>query len=157
MKRSIRMVATAAALTAAGCAPPMPDRQEPAAQPAPPAPRTEARSLSRATTLDGFKKEMALRIASTSPDASSGPLPPMLKSIVVLDITIDREGRAQRVALRRSNGYALLERKAMESVARAAPYAPPGPAVLRGASSVSFLETFLFSDDDRFQIRSLVE
>jgi hypothetical protein len=29
--------------------------------------------------------------------------------------------------------------------------------VLRGASSVRFLETFLFRDDGRFQIRSLVD
>jgi protein TonB len=157
MKRSIRMVATAAALTVAGCAPPMADRRAPVAQPAPPAPRTDAQAPSRATTLDDFKKQMARRITESSTEVSSEPLPPMLKSIVVLDITIDREGRPQRVALRRSNGYKLLERKAMESVWRAAPYAPPGPAILRGASSVSFLETFLFTEDDRFQIRSLVE
>jgi TonB family protein len=158
-----QLIVIAAALTAAGCTSPVAERREPpaprgtAAPAAPAAPRADAEAPVRAATLDGFKKQMARRISDSSTEVSPDPLPPMLKSIVVLDITIDREGRPQRVAVRRSNGYRLLERKAMESVWRAAPFVPPGPAVLRGASSVSFLETFLFSDDDRFRIRSLVE
>jgi protein TonB len=150
MVNARRAMVFAAALAAAGCA-------------QPPAIRTEAgRATPRAdsmtaATLDAYKKEMARRIAQSGADISGDPLPPMLKSIVVLDITIGRDGQPRRVEVRRSNGYKALEDKAMESVWRAAPYSPPGPGVLRGASAVSFLETFLFSDDDRFQIRSLVE
>ena len=42
-------------------------------------------------------------------------------------------------------------------VRNAGPFSAPGPGVLRSAGSVRFLETFLFRDDGRFQIRSLVE
>ena len=107
-------------------------------------------------TLDGYKKSVAERIASVSPDIFVEPLPEMFKSIVVLDITIDREGRLAQVSVRRSNGYQALERKAMDSVRRAAPFVAPAFTVRGRNGTVSFLETFLFRDDGRYQIRSLV-
>jgi protein TonB len=126
----------------------------PAARPSVPSPRP---SPPRATTLDGYKVEVAKRIASTSPDLFADPLPEVLKSIVVLDIAIGRDGVPQQVSVRRSNGFRQLEQRAEASVRKAAPFGAPAPEVLRGASSVRFLETFLFRDDGRFQIRSLVE
>ena len=54
-----------------------------------------------------------------------------------------------------SNGYPELESRALESVARAAPFAAPAPGLLEDAASVTFLETFLFRDDECFEIRSL--
>lgn len=107
-------------------------------------------------TLEAYKKAVAERIAQASPDIFGEPLPEMFKSIVVLDITIERDGRLARVAVRRSNGYRELENRAMESVRRAAPFAAPAFAVRGRGGSVNFLETFLFRDDGRFQIRSLV-
>jgi protein TonB len=50
----------------------------------------------------------------------------------------------------------VLEDRALESVHRAAPFDAPSSQLLRGGS-VHFLETFLFRDDGRFQIRSLVQ
>jgi protein TonB len=107
-------------------------------------------------TLDAYKKAVAERIASVSPDIFVEPLPEMFKSIVVLDITIDREGRLTQVSVRRSNGYKALENRATESVKRAAPFGPPAFTVRGRDGSVNFLETFLFRDDGRYQIRSLV-
>jgi len=49
-----------------------------------------------------------------------------------------------------------LENVALNSVRRAAPFPAPAWSVRRGDGSVNFLETFLFRDDGRFQIRSLV-
>ena len=115
------------------------------------------RPTARANTLDGYKVEVAKRIASTSPDLFADPLPEILKSVVVLDISIGRDGTLQQVSLRRSNGFKALEQRAEASVRKAGPFGAPGPELLRGASSVRFLETFLFRDDGRFQIRSLVE
>jgi periplasmic protein TonB len=126
----------------------------PVGRPSVPPPRP---SLPRATTLDGYKVEVAKRIASTSPDLFADPLPEVLKSIVVLDIAIGRDGVPQQVSVRRSNGFRQLEQRAEASVRKAAPFSAPAPEVLRGAGSVRFLETFLFRDDGRFQIRSLVE
>jgi protein TonB len=80
----------------------------------------------------------------------------MLKSIVVLDITVDRNGNLARVAVRRSNGYTVLEQRAVSSVRRAAPFEAPSFTLRRQDGSVNVLETFLFRNDGRFQIRSLV-
>jgi protein TonB len=107
-------------------------------------------------TLEGYKKAFAQRVAYASPDIFEEPLPEILKSIVVLDVTIDRDGRLMRVSVRRSNGYKALENRAMDSVRRAAPFAAPSWLARHGEGSISFLETFLFRDDGRFQIRSLV-
>jgi protein TonB len=108
-------------------------------------------------TLEGYKKSVAERVARASPDIFSESLPEMFKSIVVLDITIDREGRLTQVSVRRSNGYRALENRAMDSVRRAAPFTAPAFTVRGRDGSVNFLETFLFRDDGRFRIRSLVE
>ncbi len=107
-------------------------------------------------TLDGYKKEFARQVASASPDVFDEPLPEMLKSVVVLDVTIGQDGRLVRVAVRRSNGYKALEALAMDSVRRAAPFPAPAWSVRRADGTVNFLETFLFRGDGRFRIRSLV-
>lgn len=123
--------------------------------PAATAPQSESTPLLPAITLDGYKREVAGRIAAKSPHMFTDPLPDMFKSIVVLDITIGRDGALQRVTVRRSNGFKQLEARALESVREAAPYAAPGLLVRHGGS-VNFLETFLFRADGRFQIRSLI-
>jgi TonB family protein len=107
-------------------------------------------------TMADYKREVAQRIVRASAETYSAPTPEALKSIVVLEITVDDEGRATAVSVLRSNGYAHLEERAVASVARAAPFAPPARALLNGAQSVTFLETFLFREDDLFQVRSLV-
>ncbi len=107
-------------------------------------------------TLEAYKKTVAERIAQTSPDIFGEPLPEMFKSIVVLDITIDRDGRLAQVSVRRSNGYKALENRALDSVKRAAPFSAPAFTARGRDGSVNFLETFLFRDDGRYQIRSLV-
>ena len=55
----------------------------------------------------------------------------------------------------RSNGYPDLTQRAITAVIDASPFTAPAPALLQG-DSVNFLETFLFRDDDSFQLRSLV-
>jgi TonB family protein len=106
--------------------------------------------------LGEYKRAVADRIVQLSPETYSEPLPEVMKSIVVLEITVDRLGRPLGVSVYRSNGYKALEQRAAASVLKAAPFTPPAAAVLQGAASVSFLETFLFRDDDFFQVRSLV-
>ena len=98
---------------------------------------------------DSYRRDFAEKVARANRDAMADSLPEMLKSIVVLNISIDSRGNLSDVSVRRGNGYSDLEQRAMQSVRRAAPFAAPG-------QSLSFLETFLFRDDGRFQIRSLV-
>ncbi len=98
---------------------------------------------------DGYRRDFAQKVATVNREAIADSLPDMLKSIVVLNVSIDSRGNLTDVSVRRGNGYTDLEQRAMQSVRRAAPFAAPG-------QSLSFLETFLFRDDGRFQIRSLV-
>ncbi len=157
--------AIVAATTLAACMPQRPETPQIQPEVVPPGPVVRppaptpppAQPMARATNLADYKIEVAKRIASSSPDLFGDPLPPMLKSIVVLDIAIDRNGQPQQVSVRRSNGIKQLEQRAQTSVRRAAPFNAPAPELLGGTSAVRFLETFLFRDDGRFQIRSLVE
>ena len=105
-------------------------------------------------TLDEYKLGVAKRIVAASRDTYATPVPPMLKSIVVLEITIDPAGAPLQVSALRTNGYEELTLRAIMSVVDAAPFAAPAPVLLRDGS-LSFLETFLFRDDDTFQLRSL--
>ena len=107
-------------------------------------------------TLNDYKLGVAKRIVETSRDTYSTPVPEMLKSIVVLEITLDKAGAPLEVTAFRSNGYEELTLRAITSVVDAAPFAAPEPALLQTTGTVSFLETFLFRDDDAFQLRSLV-
>lgn len=133
-----KLALAAIAATLAGCS---------TAPPAPSVPRP---------TLDDYKLGVAKRIVAASRDTYSTPVPEMLKSIVVLEIAIDKTGAPLEVSALRTNGYDALTHRAITSVVEAAPFAPPGPVLLQDSDSLRFLETFLFRDDDAFQLRSLV-
>jgi protein TonB len=159
MDRNARCAATAClAALLASCSEP-PRAPEPSAQPqavAPSAAEPPPPPGIQPLTLEGYKKAFAEHVARASTDLFDDPLPEVLKSIVVLEIAIGRDGQLQRVAVRRSNGFRALETRAMDNVRRAAPFLAPARSIRRGDGSVNFLETFLFRDDGRFQIRSLV-
>jgi protein TonB len=123
--------------------------------PAAPAPMTVPESSAR--TLDAYKQEVARWIyRSSAENLFHGAPPPMLKSIVVLTVTVDANGQPKHVAVQRSNGYGALNQLAMQSVKRAAPLPRPGRSLMRGGVA-EFSETWLFRDDGRFQIRSLAQ
>lgn len=107
-------------------------------------------------SLKEYQQQVARRIVQATAQTYAAPLPEVMKSIVVLEITVDAAGQPTAVSVLRSNGYAHLDERALASVVKAAPFMPPTPALLQGTGSVSFLETFLFRDDDFFQVRSLV-
>ena len=129
----MKLVLTACglALALAACAP----RRE-----APPSP----------SSLELYKRTVALDVLRHRPGAYCQPGEEMLKSIVVLDIAIDAEGRLVGASVLRSNGHPDLAQRALDTVKAAAPFTAPG-------QGVQFLESFLFRDDECFQIRSLVE
>lgn len=149
----MRMLAVGAAAMLAACASPPPS---PPASPSAPAPAAAPAATLKSLSLDDYKRALAGRIVASSPKlAFHDSLPSTMKSIVVLHIRLDRRGRPTRVAVFRSNGYPGLEQRAVASVVGASPVPPPD-ALLDDTSSLSFLETFLFRDDGRFQVRSLV-
>ena len=103
-----------------------------------------------------YKALVASEIWTRNAEVYAEPVPEMLKSIVVLEITVDRAGNPIDISVYRSNGFKHLELRALESVVRAAPFPAPAAGVLEGPGCVTFLETFLFRADERFQLRSLV-
>ena len=162
MNRKFAAAGAAFAALLASCAAPEP---APVAQQAPipdvarAAPRMPPRPHAQPAPLsiDGYKRVFAQHVAHTSPAIFHDPLPEMFKSIIVLDVTIDHTGRLAHVAVQRSNGYKDLERVALNSVRQAAPFTPPSRAIQRRDGSVNFLETFMFRNDGRFVIRTLLE
>ena len=103
-----------------------------------------------------YKALVASEIWLRNAEVYADPVPEMLKSIVVLEVSIDRAGNPIDISVYRSNGFKHLEVRALESVVRAAPFPAPDEGVLDGPGSVTFLETFLFRADERFQLHSLV-
>lgn len=162
MRRRLATGAALATLLAACSAP------APVLAPQPPAPSlvqvvppaAPARSHAPpvgAHSIDTYKKEFAHHVAHANPAVFHDPLPAMFKSIIVLEVTIDRTGQLSHVAVHRSNGYKDLEKVALNSVRHAAPFAPPSRAIQRRDGSINFLETFMFRNDGRFVIRSLAD
>ncbi|HZH05510.1 MAG TPA: TonB family protein [Lautropia sp.] len=107
------------------------------------------------TTPDSYKRDVACRIhARNSAQLYEGAPPPVLRSIVVLSLRIDASGRPVRIGVLRSNGIRALERRAIQSVRAAAPLPLPAGRMLKQGSA-DIVETWLFRDDGRFQVRTL--
>ena len=154
----MRLVLTSCvfALAVAACAP-----QRAAQPPRPAAPpivkaKAPAAPSPAPAALDDYKRQFALDLIQGTPRlAYCPPSEPILKSVVVLQITVDAAGGLVDASVFRSNGYPELEKSALDTVLRAAPFPAPEPALTKEHGSVYFLETFLFNHDDCFQIRSL--
>jgi protein TonB len=107
-------------------------------------------------TLEDYKLAVARRIAQSNPQHFfEGAPPPMLKSVVVLSIVVDADGRLTRTRVVRGNGHRALEQLALQSIQAAVPLPRPGALVRRGVTE--FNETWLFREDGRFQLRSTAE
>jgi protein TonB len=99
--------------------------------------------------LDDYKTRVARHVADHNPERTyQGTLPALLPAVVVLEITVDRDGQLADVAVRRSRNPDASE-IALASVRRSAPLPPPP------AGRLTFSETFLFADSERYQLRSL--
>ncbi|MFL6673805.1 MAG: hypothetical protein ACJ8LG_11005 [Massilia sp.] len=113
-------------------------------QPAPPSP-----------TLDAYKTQVAQHVVRHNPSHTfSGKLPPMLPAIVVLEITVDKDGGLADVAVQRSRDPDA-SKVAVASMRRSEPLPKPVNLLANNSGSVKFSETFLFDAQYRFQLRSL--
>jgi protein TonB len=120
-------------------------------------PEAEPPRESDARSVDGYKRDAARRIYFRNTELLyDGAPPPMLKSVVILSIRVDAQGKPLRISLVRGNGHRDLETRAIESVRTAAPLPIPR-ATLLAKGGLEYFETWLFRDDERFQIRSLAE
>lgn len=104
--------------------------------------------------LDDYKAQVAHHVIEHNPGRSyDGILPPLLPAIVVLRITVDRDGELADVQVQRSRDPEASA-VALASMRRSTPL--PRPQQLAQADGrLTFSETFLFADHERYQLRSL--
>ncbi len=124
--------------------------QRPSALTAPPA------AAVNSATLDQYRKAVAERIVARNPSYVQKRAPQaMLRSLVVVEIKVDRDGKLLSSSVYRTNGDDEAEATALASVRRAAPLPPPPPKLLNGLGQLEMFEDWLFNDDGRFQLRTL--
>ncbi|MGU7775277.1 TonB family protein [Burkholderia sp. MR1-5-21] len=112
-------------------------------------------SITRSANLDQYRTEVAERVAERNPSGMLHGAPQaMLRSLVVLAFTIDRNGGLVHASVYRSNGDAEAEALALASLRRAAPLPPPPAKLLDGKGQVELLEGWLFNDNGKFQLQS---
>lgn len=108
------------------------------------------------TALDQYKIVAAQRVTEVNAkEITPGNPQPMLRSVVSLEYWVDRSGNVTSVALYRSNGDHEAERIAVASLRRASPLPPPSRALVDSSGRVRAIETWLFNNDGRFQLRSV--
>ncbi|AOI41620.1 energy transducer TonB family protein [Burkholderia oklahomensis] len=78
----------------------------------------------------------------------------MLRSLVVVAFTVDRNGQLVKSAVYRSNGDDEAEGIALASLRRAAPLPSPPTKMLDGRGQVELMESWLFNDNGQFQLRT---
>ena len=161
----IRITRTASAVLlaslACACSQPrlaslLPGQPQALAGQAPAAPRAAVSGQRTAfATVDSYKDDVAaLILRYNSAHTFSGKLPPMLPAIVVLRITVDRDGRMSDVTVQRSRNQEA-SRVALASMQRTGSLPRPFNLATGPGRSLTFSETFLFNADYRFQLRTL--
>lgn len=126
----------------------------PAAAPAVSSRTVPAPTLAPPAGLDDYKTRVAQHVVQHNPGHNySGILPPLLPAIVVLEITVDRDGQLADVAVQRARDPEAAQ-TALGAMRRSAPLPRP-EQLARADGKLKFSETFLFADHERYQLRSL--
>ena len=105
--------------------------------------------------LGDYKRVLANKIMEATPAATfNGAIPPLLTSIVVVEVKIERDGdiAGLRVVRSRDQKASAIALAAMRS---AAPYPRPGKLMPAHHKTFEVSETFLFNKEYRFQLRTL--
>ena len=147
----------------AGCASPPPPEpaSESSSPPAPAVPSATAApaavTASAARSLDSYKVDLANRISqSNAAKVYEGRPQALLRSVIVVRYTIDRNGNLTHSEILRSNRDRITESIALASLRSAAPFPRPGSHLLKNGR-VEVSESWLFNSDGRFQLRSIAQ
>jgi protein TonB len=159
---NFRLTTLLAAGVLAGCGTPSADRpgdetKAPGAAASAEKPETKsgATSPSTAFTLEGYKRDLALRISqSNAGRVYEGRPQALLRSVIVLKYIVDSRGNLVRSEIMRSNRDKATEATALASLKTSAPFPKPLPHLLRNGR-VEISETWLFNSDGRFQLRTI--
>lgn len=116
---------------------------------------TPAAAINSAT-LDQYRDAVAKRIIERNPSyVLRGTPQAMLRSLVVVSFTVDRNGRVLESSVYRTNGDDEAESTALATLRRAAPLPQPPGKLLNGRGQLELFEDWLFNDDGKFQLREL--
>lgn len=121
----------------------------------PPVVRTPPAAVNSAT-LDQYRDAVARRIIERNPSyVLRGAPQAMLRSLVVVSFTVDRDGGVVQSSVYRTNGDPEAESTALATLRRAAPLPQPPGKLLNGRGQIELFEDWLFNDDGKFQLREL--
>jgi periplasmic protein TonB len=114
-------------------------------------------TASSASTVDGYKRDLALRIS----EVNAGKVYPgrpqaLLRSVVVLRYVVDGRGHLVRSEIMRSNRDSETESTALATLRNSAPFPKPASHLLR-RGHLELSETWLFNNDGRFQLRTIAQ
>ncbi len=147
----------AGGMLAACSTPPVEQGDRSVSAPAPTARPDVPREVSGAHHVDGYKRDLALRIAQmNAAKVYSGRPQALLRSVVVLRYTVDANGNLVTSEIQRSNRDRVTEATALASLRNSAPFPKPAPHLLRNGR-LEMSETWLFNNDGRFQLRTIAE
>jgi periplasmic protein TonB len=112
---------------------------------------------STADTIGAYKQALANRISEVnSTKVYIGKPQALLRSVVVVKYVVDANGSLVRSEIMRSNRDRATEAAALASLRSTAPFPKPAAALLRHGN-VELVETWLFNNDGRFQLRTIAE
>lgn len=161
----LKFVTLLAASMLVGCGTSTVDRPSPGSATKPPAKatapaekvETTPNATSTASTLEGYKRDLAHRISLTnSRKVYEGRPQALLRSVVVLKYVVDSHGNLVRSEIMRSNRDNQTETTALASLKTSAPFPKPMPHLLRNGR-IEISETWLFNNDGRFQLRTIAQ
>lgn len=165
------LAATASALVLAGCGstPPSSSTAPLAASVSAPAPGTVSpsavaavpqgpggpRLAARDPALEQWKRHAAERIhAANAQQLFEGRPHHLLQGVIVADVTVDRNGQVTRSKIVRSPGIGRLDSMVLASLKTASPLPAPPPALVK-AGGMTYSETWLFTNDSKWRLRTL--
>ena len=112
---------------------------------------------STSRTVDGYKRDIALRITEVnSTKIYPGQPQALLRSVIVVKFSVDGSGKLLRSEIVRTNHDSATEATALATLRNTAPFPRPASNLLRNGR-LEMSETWLFNNDGRFQIRSIAQ
>lgn len=140
--------APAPAASAPTTAPPAPSAAPQATGPGP-------RLAARDPALEQWKRLAAERIhTANSKELFEGRPHHLLQGVIVVDVTVDKSGYVTRSRIVRSPGIPKLNNMVQASLKTASPLPAP-PAALVKTGAMTYSETWLFTNDSKWRLRTL--
>ncbi len=118
---------------------------------------TTADGTSTADSVGEYKIALANRIVQVnSTKVYVGRPQALLRSVVVVKYVVDANGSLLRSEILRSNRDRATEATALSTLRSTAPFPKPATSLLRHGR-IELMETWLFNNDGRFQLRTIAE